>query len=122
MPRLFADNRRPEAKRFREIYQDIQARYPLEDGISRRIAALTAKAWLDYEQVSKELTPLTKKILARTAKRALSINRLRRRQASLVSAFLGGLRTLETMTGKAGGQDLAKVFELALKAEEEGAA
>ena len=118
MPRLFPDNRRPEAKRFREVYEDIEGKYTLEDGISRRIAALTAKAWLDFEQISRELAPLTKKILPRTSKRALSVNRLRRRQASLVGMFLGGLRTLDSISGKPVGADLAKAMEMALKAEE----
>jgi hypothetical protein len=120
MPKLFKDNRCPAAKRFREIYEDVGKRFLLTDGLARRIGGLTAKAWLDYETITRELTALTGPRLRLHVKQAVVVNRLRRRQSSLVGAFLGGLRTLEAMNNKTGGQDLAKAFEHALRAEQEG--
>lgn len=118
MPRLFKDNRCPEAKRLREIYDDIEKRFPLSDGLCRRMAGLAARAWVDYEAISRELNALTSTHrLARSSKATLAVSRLRRRQSALVGSFLGGLRTLESMTGKTGGQDLAKAFELAMQSE-----
>ena len=119
MPRLYKDSRSSAAKRLREVYQDIGNRVPLTDGLSRRIAGLAAKAWLDYEATAHELTALTTPRLRLHAKQAVIVSRLRRRQSSLARAFLGGLRTLEAMSGKTGGQDLAKAFEHALKSGED---
>jgi hypothetical protein len=90
MPKLFADNRCPDAKRLREIYQDIAKRFPLEDGLSRRIAGMTGMAWLNYEQLGREVAKLTSKRLKRSGKGSMDVQRLRRRQGSYAGAFLGG--------------------------------
>ena len=111
MPKLFADNRCPDAKRLREIYQDIEKRFPLEDGLSRRIAGMTGMAWLNYEQLGREVAKLMSRRLKRNGKGSTDVQRLRRRQSSFAGAFLGGLRTLQGLTNQTGEPDLARAIQ-----------
>ncbi len=99
MPRTLSDHRSTLAKRLRRVYDEIGTRYPLQDGVARRIALLAARAWLDYEDLAKQTT---------RQRKAMEINRLRRRQASSAGQFLSGLRQLEALTnGHGKGFDLA---------------
>jgi len=100
MPRTLSDHRSTLAKRLRRVYDEIGTRYPLQDGVARRIALLAARAWLDYEDMVKQTTRM---------RTAMEINRLRRRQATCAGQFLSGLRQLEVLTsdGHGKGFDLA---------------
>ncbi len=100
MPRTMSDHRSTLAKRLRVIYDEIGTRFPLQDGVSRRIALLAARAWLDYEDLAKQTT---------RQRKATEINRLRRRQATCAGQFLSGLRQLEALTtdGHSKGFDIA---------------
>jgi hypothetical protein len=73
------------------------ARFHLTDGISRRVAVLAAKAWLDYAALAQEIADYSTR--TNNQKRAAAtLARLRRRQAGFAGAFLGGIRTLATMS------------------------
>ena len=114
MPRTFGDHRTTLAKRLRVIYDDIGSKYPLNDGISRKVAAITAQTWLNYEECSREVTHLTGRKRVHE-KQATILNRIRRRQSVFASQFLGGLRTLSNLTGTGDGADLAKSFQQSLE-------
>ncbi len=105
MPRTMGDHRSTAAKRLRVVYDDLQERFPLKDGVSRRVAVLAARAWLDYEKLSQETERLSaSRPREKDARQraAFQLTRLRRRQSSFAGQFLGGLRTLE---GLANGND-----------------
>jgi len=93
MPRLYPDHRRTIPRRLRQVYEDIATRFPLTDGVARRLAVLAARAWIDYEALSGEIAALSNGRGRRKA--APMITRLRRRQAAYAGQFLGGLRSLE---------------------------
>jgi hypothetical protein len=94
MPRVLPDHRSHEAKRLRHIYADLLARFPKIDGISRRVALMTAEAWRDYENLGLEIARGQK-----NRRGAMEIARLRRRRQSAAGMFLAGLRNLETLAG-----------------------
>ncbi len=105
MPRTLGDHRSTVSKRLRVVYDDLEQRFPLRDGISRRVAVLAARAWLDYENLSEETERLSaSRPREKDARQraAFQLTRLRRRQSSFAGQFLGGLRTLE---GLANGND-----------------
>ena len=105
MPRTLSDHRSNLAKRLRHVYDELQEKFPLKDGVSRRVAVLAARAWLDYEKLSQETERLSaSRPREKDARQraAFQLTRLRRRQSSFAGQFLGGLRTLE---GLANGND-----------------
>ena len=109
MPRVLDDHRSRHAKQLREVYMELIAKYPLRDGVSRRVAVITAKAWLDYEEISREVQQLTGR-RRHHQNVAVIQTRLRRRQSSYMGQFMGGLRTLANLSN--GNQlDLAKNFQ-----------
>ena len=55
MPRVLKDHRTVFGKRLRAVYDDLAGRFPLQDGVARRIAVLAARAWLDYEDASTSM-------------------------------------------------------------------
>jgi len=114
MPRVFGDHRTTLSKRLRVIYDDIATRYPLNDGISRKVAAITAQTWLNYEECSREATQLSGRKRVHE-KQATILNRIRRRQSTFAGQFLGGLRTLATLTNGGSNNDLAKEFQKTLE-------
>ncbi len=98
MPRTLPDHRSTLAKQLRGVYDDIGGRFSLTDGVSRRVALLAARAWLDYERLSRESEQLAShRPREKDARQrvAFQLTRLRRRQSSFAGQFLGGLRTLE---------------------------
>ncbi len=110
MPRTLGDHRSTVSKRLRVVYDDLEQRFPLRDGISRRVAVLAARAWLDYENLSEETERLAasrpREPEARQ-KAAFQLTRLRRRQSSFAGQFLGGLRTLEGLSNGHGKDSFA---------------
>ncbi len=101
MPRTLSDHRSNLAKRLRHVYDDLQEKFPLKDGVSRRVAVLAARAWLDYEKLSQETERLSaSRPREKDARQraAFQLTRLRRRQSSFAGQFLGGLRTLEGLS------------------------
>ncbi len=101
MPRTLGDHRSTVAKRLRHVYDDLQEKFPLKDGVSRRVAVLAARAWLDYEKLSQETERLSaSRPREKDARQraAFQLTRLRRRQSSFAGQFLGGLRTLEGLS------------------------
>ena len=98
MPRTLPDHRSTLAKQLRHVYNDIDARFPLKDGIARRVGVLVARSWLEYEQVSREserMAAQRPREKSRRQQHALQLTRSRRRQPSFAGQFLGGLRMLE---------------------------
>ncbi len=110
MPRVFGDHRSSHAKQLREVYLELNEKYLLKDGISRRIAVIVARAWLDYEAITKEVIQLSGR-RRHHQKIATMQTRLRRRQVSYAGQFLGGLRTLDALTNGGARFDLAKQFQ-----------
>ena len=106
MPRTLSDHRGTLAKRLRRVYDEIGARYPLQDGVARRIALLAARAWVDYEELAKATSQRRK---------ATEINRLRRRQATCAGQFLSGLRSLEALTSDDHGKGVDLATALAMQ-------
>jgi hypothetical protein len=88
LPRLFGDNRCTKARRLRHVYADLAERYNLATGVSRRVAALCASAWLEVEDLSSALERPHKAIVARRLKRQLRAAR---------GAWQAGLRDLAGM-------------------------
>jgi hypothetical protein len=91
MPRAYADHRTTAAKRLRPVYDDLDARFGLADGVSRRVALLVARAWLDYEAVTRDLEGKHK---------PLTLRRLRRQQRAALGQFTTGLRDLEELCAR----------------------
>ena len=101
MPRTLPDHRSTLAKQLRDAYDDIAGRFSLTDGVARRVALLAARAWLDYERLSRESAQLAASRPREKSRRqhhALQLSRTRRRQSSFAGQFLGGLRTLEGLS------------------------
>lgn len=94
MPRMLPDHPSALAKRLRALYEDIAARYQLSDGLTRRVAVLTALAGLEHQAMTADVVALAGRRRATPA----ILSRLRRRQAAYAGQFLAGLRTLEAMT------------------------
>jgi hypothetical protein len=90
MPRAYADHRTTAAKRLRVVYDDLGARFGLAetDGVCRRVALLIARAWIAYEDVTRDLEAPHK---------GLAIRRLQRRQRAALGQFTAGLRDLEEL-------------------------
>ena len=99
MPRIHDDNRCSDAKRLREVYFDLDARYGLSqrDGVTRRVAVMTAQSFVDYQAASRLAAEASQRKASKT--QALDASRLRRRQTSYARAFLGGLALLQQMAG-----------------------
>ncbi len=108
MPRVLPDHRSTLAKRLRAVYDEIGKRYPLQDGVARRIALLAARAWVDYEDMAKATSQ-------RRKPKATEINRLRRRQATCAGQFLSGLRSLEALTSDSDGKGVDLTTALAMQ-------
>ncbi len=105
MPRTLGDHRTTLAKRLRAVYDDLGQRFPLQDGVTRRVALLAARAWVDYEEMAKATS---------RRRKATETNRHRRRQATCAGQFLSGLRSLEALTSNGhGGKDLALLIQQA---------
>lgn len=108
MPRCYADHRTADAKRLRRVYDDLASRFKDLDGVARRVALLAAESWMAYEDLGIEIERASGK-----RKSTLSLSRLRRRRQSAAGQFLGGLRSLEALTGGNGdgrGLDLAAML------------
>jgi hypothetical protein len=76
------------------------------DGIARRMALMTAEAWMSYEDLGIEIER-ARSNRKRTSK---DLARLRRRRQQAAGQFLAGLRTLNGLmggNGDGGGLDLA---------------
>ncbi len=106
MPRTLPDHRSTLAKRLRVVYDEISKRYPLQDGVARRVALLAARAWCDYEDMAKATS---------RQRKATEINRLRRRQATCAGQFLSGLRSLEALTSDGHGKGVSIADALAMQ-------
>ncbi len=94
MPRTLPDHRSRKGKRLRRTYDDLVAKFQKIDGIVRRVALMTAEAWLAYEDLGLEIAKAQK-----NRRSAMDVSRLRRRRQSAAGQFLAGLRNLETLTG-----------------------
>ncbi len=117
MPRLYPDHRRALPRRLRAVYADFEARFPLRDGISRRLAVLAAQGWLVYQDIATEANALAAR-RRRKGKVSADLSRLRRRQASAAGQFISGLRSLEALdAGNGRGQDLARAIAAAQTAQ-----
>jgi len=85
MPRLFRDGRCTDNRRLREVYEDLAEQFGLASGLARRLAASVARAWLDYEAVTRDLEMPHK---------PLALRRLRRQQRAALGQFNAGLQQL----------------------------
>lgn len=90
MPRCLPDHRSSSAKRLRRAFDELAERFPLTDGVTRRLALLAAQAAVEHEDASALLE------IGHRQKRVM--NRLRRRQRQAAGAWLSGIRHLEEMT------------------------
>jgi len=101
MPRILPNHRSVMGYRLRSVYDDIVSRFKEPDGLARRVAVMTAEAWLNYENLGIEIVQAP-----RRKKSATDLARLRRRRQSAAGHFLGGLRTLQALAEKNGDGDL----------------
>lgn len=110
MPRLFTDHRSTPSRQLRAVYDELRERFPLNDGVARRMAVMTARAWLEYQTISAELSAVTARKNGR-ARTLTIIARLRRRQAAYAGQYLGGIRALATLTTNPTSREAFNLFE-----------
>lgn len=97
MPRCLPDHRATEAKRLREVFLDLTAKYHVADGTMRRVALLAAQSWLSYERITAEIHRLEARQNGRGTVQAL--RRLRRQQKAEAKQFRFGVADLRHAGG-----------------------